>query len=235
MSDASTPEGNASDDQESPDSVPSHADSKIQNLVNIRTRLSTGRHTPGLTNNQRSTVNKQLPLYKLDDQGRLCHVKDGISREVVFDIQRKHQIFNEAHIGHPGRNITVSNITRAYVWRNVKEEVSQLINFCPECQKTQKMKTMAPVLQSIHTSRPWEKVGIDCVGKLTVTSEGHCYIMSVTDLFSKWVELYPLYDKSAPEIAQNLHRFIMRHGAPEAFISDQGIYTACRYNILYFM
>ena len=58
MSDASTPEGNASDDQESPDSVPSHADSKIQNLVNIRTRLSTGRHTPGLTNNQRSTVNK---------------------------------------------------------------------------------------------------------------------------------------------------------------------------------
>ena len=47
-------------------------------------------------------------------------------------------------------------------------------------------------------------------------------MMSVTCLFSKWVELYPLQNKSGPEVAKNLHSFIMRHGAPESFISDQG-------------
>ena len=41
-------------------------------------------------------------------------------------------------------------------------------------------------------------------------------------LFSKWVELYHLLNKSGPELAQTLHSLIMRHGTPGSFISDQG-------------
>ena len=48
-------------------------------------------------------------------------------REVLLDGERKKAVFREAHIGHPGLNLTRSNISRAYVWHHVNTEVKQLV------------------------------------------------------------------------------------------------------------
>ena len=96
------------------------------------------------------------------------------------------------------------------------------ISACEHCQKEDRIKTVAPELKPIETERPWEKVGIDLMGKLPETESGYEYILSVTCLFSKWVELYPLRRKAGPDVAAQLQRFIMRHSAPKIFISDQG-------------
>jgi len=128
-------------------------------------------------------------------------------------VNYKRAAFAEVHTGHSGRNITISYISKAYVWRNIKKEVSPLIEYCSECRKTTKLKTQAPEFQNIKKTRPLQKVGIDLVGKFNP--------MYVTCLFSKWVELYLLLNKSCPEVAQKLHSFSMRHGAPESFILDQ--------------
>ena len=101
---------------------------KIQILVDIRTRLLTGHHTAGITHNRRCNVNKQIVSYKVVD-GRLYNVKKGVEREVLLDAERKRAVFSEAHIGHPGRNATMANISKAYLWRNVKQEVSSLLDY----------------------------------------------------------------------------------------------------------
>ena len=52
--------------------------------------------------------------------GHLYNVKKGVEREVLLDAERKRAVFSEAHIGHPVRNATMANISKAYLWRNIK-------------------------------------------------------------------------------------------------------------------
>ena len=48
------------------------------------------------------------------------------------------------------------------------------------------------------------------------------YILTMTCYFSKWVEAFPICDKSAQCVAQALYSAYCRHGAPDEVISDQG-------------
>uniref|UniRef100_A0A3Q2ZCY6 Integrase catalytic domain-containing protein n=1 Tax=Kryptolebias marmoratus TaxID=37003 RepID=A0A3Q2ZCY6_KRYMA len=68
----------------------------------------------------------------------------------------------------------------------------------------------------------WELVGIDLTGPLPLTSSGYQYILTATDYFSKWVEAFPLKNKSAEEVCKNLCDIIYRHGCPDRILTDQG-------------
>lgn len=68
----------------------------------------------------------------------------------------------------------------------------------------------------------WTLVGIDLVGPLKKTLKGNQFILTMTCYFSKWVEAFPLPDKSAESVARAIHTSYCRHGAPENIITDQG-------------
>lgn len=44
----------------------------------------------------------------------------------------------------------------------------------------------------------------------------------MTCYFSKWVEAFPLQDKSAINVARAIYAAYCRHGAPNDIITDQG-------------
>ena len=49
------------------------------------------------------------------------------------------------------------------------------------------------------------------------------YFLQITDLFSKWIELAPMRDQTSKSIIEALETYwILRHGPPEIFLSDQG-------------
>ena len=87
-----------------------------------------------------------------------------------------------------------------------------MIKRCKQCQKHDKLKTQASELKPIRTDKSWDKVGIDLIGKLATSKDGHEYVLSVTCLFSKWVEFYPLHRKTGAEDANSLQQFMLRHG-----------------------
>ena len=61
------------------------------------------------------------------------------------------------------------------------------------------------------------------MGPLPVTSRGNCYILIVTDLFTKWVEAFPLKETSAGTLANILvDEVVSRYGVPTSIHSDQG-------------
>ena len=66
----------------------------------------------------------------------------------------------------------------------------------------------------------WSLVGMDLIGPLTKSSSGNQYILTMTCYFSKWVEAFPLPDKSA--VAKGIYSAYCRHGAPDEITSDQG-------------
>ena len=63
---------------------------------------------------------------------------------------------------------------------------------------------------------------MDLVGPLKKSLKGHRFILTLTCYFSKWVEAFPLCEKSAICVASALYTAYCRHGAPSEIITDQG-------------
>lgn len=68
----------------------------------------------------------------------------------------------------------------------------------------------------------WYLVGMDLIGPYNKTPEGHQYILTVTDYFSKYVDTVPIPDKSAISVAKGIYKIYCRQGAPVSLICDQG-------------
>nr|DBA19671.1 TPA: hypothetical protein GDO54_015474 [Pyxicephalus adspersus] len=67
----------------------------------------------------------------------------------------------------------------------------------------------------------WEVIGIELEGPLPETCNGHQYILTVIDYYSKWVEACPLKTNSAVEVAQKLCSIFYRQGFPKRILSMQ--------------
>ena len=81
-----------------------------------------------------------------------------------------------------------------------------------------------------HTSYSWvagypfQVVSIDVVGPLTSSAKsGASYLLTAKDIFTKWLEAYPLCHATAEAVADKLvENLFCRFGVPEALHSDQG-------------
>ena len=60
------------------------------------------------------------------------------------------------------------------------------------------------------------------MGPYQKTKAGNQYILTMTCYFSKWVEAYPIADKTANSVAAAVYKIYCRHGAPVSIITDQG-------------
>ena len=68
-----------------------------------------------------------------------------------------------------------------------------------------------------------DRLTTDLVGPLTVTPRGSKYILTITDYFTKWIEICAVPDQTAVTCAQiMLNDVVCRFGCPLAIHSDQG-------------
>ncbi|XP_034046610.1 uncharacterized protein zgc:153292 isoform X2 [Thalassophryne amazonica] len=71
----------------------------------------------------------------------------------------------------------------------------------------------------IEVKEPWEWLGLDVRGPLPETVNGHRYILSVTDYYSKWVEAMPMQLCLASHVAKLLVDVIVHFGFPLRILS----------------
>lgn len=98
------------------------------------------------------------------------------------------------------------------------------IKQCDRCQRSQPvLKSQSSELHPIPVSpEVWNLVGMDLIGPLKLTSHGNQYALTMTCYFSKWIEVFPIRDKSALSVARAIYTGYCRHGAPNEIITDQG-------------
>ncbi|KAL5004187.1 hypothetical protein ScPMuIL_017643, partial [Solemya velum] len=147
---------------------------------------------------------------------------------LIVPPEMRNEILTLAHDsttgGHFGIKKTRDKIRQIFYWLGMRKDVTDWIKTCTICQtrKSPVPKFRAPLV-NIQSSEPMEIVAIDITGPFPVTSRDNKYILVVGDLYSKWIESYPIPDQEAKTVAQVLtYKFFTRFGVPKQLHSDQG-------------
>uniref|UniRef100_A0A3Q3B746 Integrase catalytic domain-containing protein n=1 Tax=Kryptolebias marmoratus TaxID=37003 RepID=A0A3Q3B746_KRYMA len=149
-------------------------------------------------------------IYSSDLQQHESH------RLVVLLEGEKTAVLRECH-NNPGTGnhneirTTRDRIVAGYYWLTIKD-----VKGCHRCQLNDPMKTVAPVLHSIKV------LELDLIGPLPETSRGNNYVLTMTDLYTKWVVAEPLQSKTIVEVSSAIISKLYIFGLVRKIITDQG-------------
>jgi len=76
--------------------------------------------------------------------------------------------------------------------------------------------------QTVETTQALEKMGMDLIGPLPKSKQGHIYALVMQDYFTKWPKAIPLKDTTAKSVAGALLSVISTWGPPAELLSNQG-------------
>ncbi|XP_039306054.1 uncharacterized protein K02A2.6-like [Solenopsis invicta] len=126
--------------------------------------------------------------------------------------------------GHLGTAKTIARIARHFYWPGMFREISRYVRQCRTCLAHKpEQRRPAGLLHPTDVSQPWQQVTIDLVGPLPRSSQGHTWLLTMQDRFTKWLEMRALRRATAANVATALTKaVILRHGCPEEIWSDNG-------------
>jgi len=156
--------------------------------------------------------------------------KNGIEEHTQFIVPLKlkevvlKNLHNSVISGHLGIKKTKGKVHQKYYWYEMKEDIAIWISKCEICgaNKPPPKSPRAP-LGSMPVGAPLDRIATDILGPLPITPRGNRYILTVTDYFTKWVEIFAVPDQTATTCAEIiLNEIICRYGCPLSIHSDQG-------------
>ena len=134
------------------------------------------------------------------------------------------RIFKHFHdLAHPGSKASVRLISPRFVWRGMAKNIRQMSRNCSACHMSKVVRHIRAPLEPLPVpDERFSVLHVDLVGPLPV-SEGHTYLFSVIDLYTRWTEAIPLVSMTAEDCARALFRhWIAKFGVPSQVVSDQG-------------
>ena len=165
-----------------------------------------------------------------DDHGILWKMNCETSKLLIATRDHVTEIIHKAHNSHVGDHRdsekTLERIQRVYWWLTMQRDVSEYIKSCHNCQQLRGPRSMDDLkcpLQPLKIPEKFnERVHADLMGPLrSVTSNK--YILVMSDSFTKWIELIPLPNKSAEEVAKAVYEnWICRNSPMDILITDNG-------------
>ncbi|GFO13362.1 gypsy retrotransposon integrase-like protein 1 [Plakobranchus ocellatus] len=126
--------------------------------------------------------------------------------------------------GHSGFRKTLSAIRDYFYWPHVCSDVKNYTSSCYLCQikpRTGRDRP-APFQQVPIVGEPFERVVIDLVGPLPVSSDKYEYLLTLVDVSTRWAEAVPLRRITAKDVAEALFSIFTRLGFPKEIQSDRG-------------
>ena len=163
--------------------------------------------------------NIKLGRYKNNKQ---MFMQDGLltkSGRIVIPKSLQYQVTKDFHsIHHWGMTNTYKEIAKNYYWTGMEEYVRQYCASCDTCLKTKSPnKKPKAELKPRNWAEygPGEAISLD-LATMTPSYDGFKYIMLITDGMSKFAEICPLRNMTAPAVVKNIERnWIARHGIPK--------------------
>ncbi len=101
--------------------------------------------------------------------------------------------------GHLGQKRTRACLLRGFYWHGVREDVNNWVLQCHTCgQVKPPAHPQGNAVGQMPVGGPLDRLATDVLGPLPETKRGNRYILVVTDHFTRWVEIFPIPDQTAP-------------------------------------
>ena len=164
----------------------------------------------------------------LDDAGiltKIVRIQDELHHLPVLPISLLERVIFCFHNcrGHQGVARVTNSLRRLFYISNLRLQVYHYIKKCDFCKRHSPNLAKYKSLHLQVPDIPFEGIAMDLIGKLPTTSKGNKYALTVIDLFSNYLIVVPLQDKTAEAVinAYTLHIFT-RFGASKFILSDNG-------------
>ncbi|RXN16262.1 gypsy retrotransposon integrase 1 isoform X2 [Labeo rohita] len=95
------------------------------------------------------------------------------------------------------------------------------VRSCHRCQLNDPIKTAVPVLHFIKVKEAWEVLGLDLIGPLPEKVRNKKFILTMTDLYTKWEIAEPMQSKTAAEVSAIKTTKLYMFGMVRKIITDQ--------------
>ena len=172
----------------------------------------------------------KLALMGFIEENILFHMSGLLGRRIWIPETLIAMVMHEMHdaltAGHLGVTRTLQRASVNYYWRGMRRTIQEWVLACPQCQHNNENphgRVREPQKYGPYPSRPFERLNMDIVGPLTESMRGNKYVLTVSDLGTRWCEVFPLKDMSAIEVATIfLHQFCLRYGPPKSILTDRG-------------
>ena len=155
----------------------------------------------------------------------LYHQKQQQPRQLILPSKLKPLVYNELHVnmGHLGTDRTTELIKSRFYWPLMDDEIKLFVTQVCPCVKRKKPHIMkAAAMQSISTSELLEIISMDFL-HLDKSSGGYQYLLVLTDLFTKFTQVYATRNKEGKTAAERFYNdFILKFGLRGKILHDQG-------------
>lgn len=156
--------------------------------------------------------------------------EDPLQDRLLFIVPKglRQQVLRYCHdlrsSGHLGQNKTISRLKKTVYWYGMSTDCGLYVSTCKTCNTQKKPCRKAKAqLGQYHAGVPFERIHIDILGPLPITTQGNKYILVIIDQFTKWLECCPLPCQNAETVAKALmDSTLSRFGCPLELHSDQG-------------
>ena len=133
--------------------------------------------------------------------------------------------FHEDVNGHLGFRKLINKLRSRFFWENMQRDIRNFSRACLFCRSRKSVPdSKAGLPQRLpETTKFGSIMAYDIVGPFNETISKNKYVLTMMDMYSRYVEAVPLTAATSEEVARGLfHGWISRHGCPETILSDQG-------------
>jgi hypothetical protein len=107
-------------------------------------------------------------------------------------------------------------------WFGMARDVAKYVKCCLECQQSKNRSIPVAPATSFKPESPWELVSIDLMGPYPKGHFQNQYLLVIVDMFSKYVEMFPLRQATSEKVIEKLWEVFCRWGVPKVLVSDNG-------------
>jgi transposase InsO family protein len=124
--------------------------------------------------------------------------------------------------GHMGIRKTFHRLEERFYWKNMRRDVSSFVNRCAKCQVSKIVRIPPAPASSFNADSPWEVITVDLMGPYPPGTYQSTFLLVVVDMFTKYVELFPLRKAKTEAVTDMLWQVCCRWGVPKVILSDNG-------------